>query len=85
MGFFITDFTDKIKRWPDGYIPYTISNTDFPVGSNNRKIIENAISHWNDMSNVSLVPLNGESDYCVFQLAPLSGVSCQSSVGRIGG
>ncbi|PGK08808.1 hypothetical protein CN895_27485 [Bacillus cereus] len=64
--------TDENKRWPGGYIPF--------------KIIEKAISHWNSMSNVRLVPFNGEDDYCVFQIGTLSsGIACKSDIGRTGG
>ncbi|WP_151040926.1 M12 family metallopeptidase [Bacillus safensis] len=83
MGFYITD---ENKRWPGGYIPFKISDTDFPIGSSKRKIVEKAISHWNSMSNVRLVPFNGEDDYCVFQIGTVnSGLACQSDTGRTGG
>ncbi len=68
-------------RWMAGVVPYSIDESDFPDGSNERKSIEDAITHWNNNTNIRLIPRNGHNDHVIFK----EGAACGSRVGRQGG
>jgi hypothetical protein len=44
------------NRWPDGIVPFTISDTDFPPGSLERDEIFAGVALWNLNSCVRIVP-----------------------------
>lgn len=64
-------------RWPGGVVPYTVE-PDVPI----RARIEDAIRHWQENTNVRLVPRTDETAYVRFR-RQASG--CSASVGRLGG
>jgi hypothetical protein len=74
--------SDNNSLWNDGIVPFEINNVDFPVDTDNRAAVQNAINQWNTRSNIQLVARNGERDYVVFRTAA---TSCSSPVGRRGG
>ncbi|BCW72422.1 M12 family metallopeptidase [Arthrobacter sp. NicSoilB8] len=72
-------------RWPDGIIPYTINEDDFPPGDAGRVVIGNAVKHWNVSTNghVTLRPRQPgdvRSSYVEF-VAGDDSTSCNSPVG----
>ena len=78
-------------RWPNGIIPYTISEEDFPpadpAGAAERVEIEAAVTSWNNSANghVTLRARElGDTDYVEF-VAGDDSTSCNSPVGRQGG
>jgi astacin len=67
---------DNSKRWPNGVVPYTISDAPFPSR------VTDAIQIIEDQTpGVTLVPRNGEADYVTFQDA----TGCSSAIGMQGG
>lgn len=72
---------NKSCRWPSLTVPYIINDTDFPVGSANRKTVEEAISTVNAAGG-NLIPRTNERDCAEFKLHQ---ESCKSPVGRQGG
>ncbi|MEK7404000.1 MAG: M12 family metallopeptidase [Acidobacteriota bacterium] len=64
-------------RWPDGVIPYVISET-LPDPERARE----AIRHWQEQTPLKFVEWSGERNYVTFRPA-YSG--CSSNVGMIGG
>lgn len=85
MGFGV--FSTGTNRWPGVIVPYQINSNDFPINPppgqpNLRQIINNAITTWNSLSVVQLVPRAGQPDFAEFVRATLS---CQSPFGRQGG
>ncbi|MGH8825460.1 MAG: M12 family metallopeptidase [Jiangellaceae bacterium] len=71
--------SDADARWPDGVIPYVISD-DFSTGQ--RRELLRAIAHWNDRTVIRLRRRFTEADFVRF--VPAEGV-CQATVGRVGG
>jgi hypothetical protein len=63
-------------RWRDGIIPYTIQSGHPKAG-----LIQQAIQHIHEQTNLRLVPRSGQSDYVTF----VSGDGCWSRVGRCSG
>jgi uncharacterized protein (TIGR03437 family) len=70
--------TAKRLRWPDGVIPYAISE-DIP----NRKRITDAIDHWKQNTPIQLVERTDEVNYVRFIRSASAG-TCSSFVGMIG-
>lgn len=64
-------------RWPGGVIPFTV-DADVPI----RTVIEDAIRHWQQNTNIRLVPRSTETAYVRFR-RQASG--CSANVGRLGG
>jgi hypothetical protein len=62
-------------RWPDGIVPYTIDPALPDVGR-----VQAAIDHWNERTDVWLVPRTNEPHYITFR----PGVGCSSQVGMRG-
>jgi hypothetical protein len=71
-----------IHLWPGGVVPFTIDDHDFPAGSHNRQLVEDAIDHWNSNTPTRIVPWIGQADSVIFRAA---NEACTSQVGRIGG
>src|SRR3954452_16445502 len=69
--------TDNRYRWPDGIVPYSI-DPGFP----NMQRITDAVKHWNENTQLRLVPRVDQGDYVRF-VRRASG--CSSFVGLIGG
>lgn len=67
----------KSRRWPGCVIPYEID----PNMTGQKRVLD-AIKHWHDKTEVTLVPRKGEKDYVVFSSRE-SG--CSSAIGRNGG
>ncbi|XP_077863300.1 tolloid isoform X1 [Saccoglossus kowalevskii] len=65
------------RLWPDGIIPYTISDT---FSNKTRDTIQTAIDHWERDTCLRFVTRTEEKDYIHFH----RGNSCCSYVGRIG-
>lgn len=72
---------NKSCRWPNLTVPYIINDQDFPIGSANRKTVEDAIKAVN-AAGANLIPRTNERDFAEFKLHP---EACQSPVGRQGG
>ena len=70
---------DADPRWPDGVIPYVISDK-FSEGQ--RREVLRAIDHWNDRTIIRLRRKFNEEDFVRFALAE---DVCQATVGRVGG
>ena len=70
------------QLWPNATIPFEIDSGDFPIGSADRRSVEDAINHWNNNSVIRLIPRSGEVDFVVFTD---TGTQCQSGVGRRSG
>lgn len=70
------------QLWPNRTIPFQIDAADFPVGSAERTVIDQAITEWNDNSVIRLIPWSDEADFIVFED---TGTTCASGVGRTGG
>jgi Astacin (Peptidase family M12A) len=70
---------DADARWPDGVIPYVISD-EFSEGQ--RREVLRAIDHWNDRTIIRLRRRFNEEDFVRFVLAE---DVCQATVGRVGG
>jgi hypothetical protein len=70
-----------VKRWPAGIIPYEIRSG---VSSRQREDIRFAMEHIMAHTDVDFVPRTTQTDYIQFKV-PNDGVSCASSVGRVGG
>ncbi len=69
-------------RWPNRRVPYVINRTDFPLRSDERRIINEAIGYWNSTTVMRLVRRRRtESDFVEFR----EGTACGSRVGRQGG
>jgi hypothetical protein len=67
--------SEKILRWRDFTIPYTI---DSDVSSQSR--IKNAIAAWEAKTPIRFVVRTDQTDYVTFR----SGSGCSSNVGRLG-
>jgi len=67
------------NRWPDGIVPFTISDTDFPPGSSERDEILAGIALWNLNTCIRVVPRNGQPNGLHFIKAT---DSCSSAVGQ---
>jgi Astacin (Peptidase family M12A) len=82
MGFVIAATKE---RWNPRQVPFEISDTDFPPGSDGRREIERAIETWN--THAPHIPLidrePGHDDFAVF-VATDEGF-CKSDIGRQGG
>lgn len=63
-------------RWNDGIIPYTIES-----GHPKSGLIQQAIQHIHEQTNLRLVPRSGQNDYVSF----VTGDGCSSRVGKCGG
>ena len=63
-------------RWNNGIIPYTIEN-----GHPKSGLIQQAIQHIHEQTNLRLVPRSGQNDYVSF----VTGDGCSSRVGKCGG
>src|SRR5262249_16837582 len=63
-------------RWPNGIVPYTIEPTLPDI-----RRVQAAIDHWNECTNVWLVPWTNERHYITFR----PGVGCSSRIGMQGG
>jgi hypothetical protein len=70
---------DADARWPDGVIPYIISD-EFSEGQ--RREVVRAIDHWNDRTIIRLRRRFNEEDFVRFVQAE---DVCQATVGRVGG
>jgi Astacin (Peptidase family M12A) len=68
--------------WINGVVPFEINSVDFPIGSANRQIVDQAINAWNNETVVRLIQRTNEVDFVVFRSAA---TSCGSPVGRVGG
>jgi Astacin (Peptidase family M12A) len=68
--------------WINGVVPFDINNVDFPIGSANRQIVDQAINAWNNNTVVRLIQRTSEVDFVVFRAAA---TACGSPVGRGGG
>jgi len=82
MGFALRQNT---RAWEDGIIPYEINESDFPIGSSQRSIINEAINEMNSKTNAWFKPRQkgrGEIDYVSFEK---SETSCSTIVGKNGG
>lgn len=62
-------------RWPNALVPYTV-DSDFSNAMKTR--IDQAVTHWNDHTNLTLVLRTDESDYVHFT----TGEGCSAAVGR---
>ncbi|XP_071525279.1 zinc metalloproteinase nas-4-like isoform X2 [Panulirus ornatus] len=69
---------DVHRRWPNGIIPYVISQT---YDQMDRGTIAKAMSEFHDQSCIRFVPRTIERDY----IHILKGDGCSSSVGRVEG
>ncbi|XP_069190107.1 zinc metalloproteinase nas-13 isoform X3 [Procambarus clarkii] len=69
---------DVHRRWPNGIIPYVISQT---YDETERGTIAKAMSEFHDQSCIRFVPRTIEKDY----IHILKGDGCSSSVGRVAG
>ena len=68
---------DARFRWPNGIVPYVID-----VSAPDRVAIQQAIDHWNTMTDrIHLRPWQGDSHYVRF----VGGGGCSSYIGRVGG
>lgn len=69
-------------RWPNGVIPYTINEKDFPDNSNERRQIEAAMRAWaSPITRIRFKPRNNEQNWVEF----VSGneySACSSHVGK---
>jgi hypothetical protein len=69
-------------RWPNGVIPYTINEEDFPPGdTGERRAIRAAVDEWNTRTTITIQPRRGEANYIEFVRADEAG-ACSSDVGR---
>jgi Astacin (Peptidase family M12A) len=71
-------------RWPNGVIPYTINEQDFPPGHPELAEIDAAVFAWNNSTNIELrrrQPSDAGNSYVEF-VAGDDSTSCHSSVGR---
>ncbi|XP_068239385.1 zinc metalloproteinase nas-4-like isoform X2 [Palaemon carinicauda] len=69
---------DVHRRWPNGVIPYVISQT---YDENERATIAKAMSEYHNKTCLRFVPRTIEKDY----IHILKGDGCSSSVGRVSG
>lgn len=69
--------------WPGGRIPFVISDTDFPQGSDEREEILEGIALWN-ATEIQLVPRTTEANFLRFVVHP-DNKRCSSLVGMNGG
>lgn len=67
----------KSRRWSGCVIPYEIES-----GMTGQKRVTDAIKHWQDKTDVTLVPRTKEADYVVFSSRQ---DGCSSAIGRNGG
>jgi hypothetical protein len=67
---------DAQYRWPDGMIPYTVDPALPDV-----ERVYTAIRHWNERTNVWLLPRTNQHNYITFR----PGAGCSSNVGMQGG
>jgi hypothetical protein len=63
-------------RWPGGIVPYTVDPALPEV-----ERVHAAIRHWNERTNIWLLPRSGQHNYLTFK----PGVGCASNVGMQGG
>ncbi|ROT75216.1 putative zinc metalloproteinase [Penaeus vannamei] len=70
--------TDVHRRWPNGIIPYVISQT---YDESERATIAKAMSEYHEKTCIRFVPRTIEKDY----IHILKGDGCSSSVGRVKG
>lgn len=76
------------RLWVDGIVPYTI-HPDLP--ENSVQAINEAIEHWNEVSGVTLIPLeqlpaqSGDSSSNPDSVIFIAGDGCASWIGRRGG
>ena len=63
------------RRWPNGVVPYVITNSSLTARA------LNAMAHIEANSTVNFVPRNGHSNYIRFVVS----TGCSSSVGMVGG
>lgn len=71
---------DTVDLWTDGTIPYQFSHT-IPTGT--KRLILEAIIHWETHTCLNFLPRSGEHDYIEFEN---TGEGCYSdSIGRKGG
>ena len=71
-------------RWPNGVIPYTINEQDFPPGDPELTQIDAAVFAWNNSTNIELrrrQPGDAGNSYVEF-VAGDDSTSCHTSVGR---
>ena len=77
--------TSEGSRWPDGVIPYTINNDDFPEdtveGQSERAAIAGAVDYWNEHTLLRLQPHADELSWVEFVNAKQEG-ACNSRVGK---
>jgi Astacin (Peptidase family M12A) len=73
------------RRWPNGIIPYTINEDDFPPGNSPERVaIEAAVTAWNTSTNITLrlrQPVDAGNSYVEF-VAGDDSTTCNSPVGR---
>lgn len=71
-------------RWPNGVIPYTIDDEDFPdtmTGTAERAAIAAAIDEWNEQTLLEIRPRENDLNWVVF-VAANEEDACSSHVGR---
>ncbi|MBX2882345.1 MAG: M12 family metallopeptidase [Granulosicoccus sp.] len=77
--------TRETLLWPDGIVPYSVSPE---LSVKDVMVINLAIQHWNDVSGITLKPLDellDTSDPVIDSLHFIPGEVCASWVGRRGG
>jgi len=80
MGFILC--SNPNRRWPNGIVPFSIVDGDFPVGSVERQEILDGVALWNFASCIRVIPRTTEADFITFSKDPKE---CTSPVGRQGG
>lgn len=63
-------------RWKNGIIPYSVQ-----AGHPKKELIQEAIQHIHEQTNIRLIPRGSQKDYVHF----ITGDGCWSRVGRVGG